>query len=146
MQIRRVKVADRTEWIRMRSELWPESPDDHPREVDQYFESASDTHAAFLAENEVGDICGFVEAGTRPYAEGCDSSPVGYIEGWWVDPGYREQGVGRALVSAAESWARGLGLTEMASDAELANAVSIDAHRAIGFHETDRIVCFRKAL
>lgn len=130
----------------MRSALWPDSPDDHALAVDQFFENVSDELATFIAENERGEIFGFVEAGTRPYAEGCVSSPVGYIEGWWVDPNYREQGVGGALLAAAESWARTLGLTEMASDADLANAVSIGAHCALGYTEAERIVCFRKEL
>ena len=130
----------------MRSALWPDSPDDHPREVDRYFESGREKLAAFIAEDERGGICGFVEAGTRPYAEGCVSSPVGYVEGWWVDPEYRERGVGRALFTAVESWARALGLTEIASDADVANALSIRAHRALGYEEIERIVCLRKAL
>ena len=130
----------------MRSELWPDSPDDHALAVDQFFENVSDELATFIAENEHGEIFGFIEAGTRPYAEGCVSSPVGYREGWWVDPDYRELGVGGALVAAAEGWARTLGLTEMASDADLANAVSINAHRALGYTEAERIVCFRKEL
>ena len=53
---------------------------------------------------------------------------------------------GTASTAAAESWARTLGLTEMASDADLANAVSIGAHRALGYTEAERIVCFRKEL
>ena len=87
-----------------------------------------------------------LEAGTRPYAEGCSSSPVGYIEGWWVDPDQREQGCGTALVTVAEDWARALGLSEMASDADMANELSHSAHRALAYTETQRIVCFRKSL
>ena len=34
----------------------------------------------------------------------------------------------------------------MASDAELHNAVSLEAHRALGFDEVERQVCFRKPL
>lgn len=39
----------------------------------------------------------------------------------------------RSSIAAAESWKRGLGLAEMASDAELANAGSRDAHRALAY-------------
>ena len=46
----------------------------------------------------------------------------------------------------AERWARALGYSELASDAEIDNTVSIAAHRALGFEETDRIVCFLKKL
>lgn len=130
----------------MRTALWPESPDDHPVEIDRYFAAADASLATFVVEDGGGTVCGFLEAGTRPYAEGCRSSPVGYIEGWWVDPDRRKRGYGAALVAAAEQWARQQGLSEMASDAELANAISQDAHRALGYTETDRIVCFLKPL
>ena len=130
----------------MRTEMWPESPDDHPREIEKFFRNPNGNVAVFVAESDDGRICGFLEAGTRPYAEGCLSSPVGYIEGWWVDTEYRRRGVGGALVAAAEDWARGHGLREMASDAEIENEVSNGAHRALGYKETQRIVCFQKSL
>ena len=130
----------------MRTALWPESPDDHPLEIDEFFEHRKDFLTTLVAEIDDGILCGFLEAGTRPYAEGCLSSPVGYIEGWWVDLEHRRQGVGAALVSAAEEWARSLGLHEMASDADICNELSHDAHRALGYAEAQRIVCFRKTL
>ena len=71
---------------------------------------------------------------------------VAYLEGWYVVPESRRQGVGRALVSAAEEWARAQGCAEFASDALLDNDVSAVAHRAIGFEETVQIRCFRKVL
>ncbi len=146
MKVRPANPNDRSEWIRMRTALWSDSPDDHPREIDEFFSRPNDTLATFVAERENGGLCGFLEAGTRPYAEGCLSSPVGYIEGWWVDPDQREQGCGAAMVAAAEDWARALGLTEMASDADLTNGPSQNAHRALGYTESQRIVCFRKPL
>ena len=146
MLIRPVETDDKLEWRRMRSSLWPDSPDDHLPEIDHFFENPSDKLATFVAENRRGEICGFIEAGMRPYAEGCQSSPVGYVEGLWVSPDYRKSGVGRALVAAAENWARGFGLSEMASDAEVGNRESQDAHRALGYEEAERIVCFRKEL
>ena len=130
----------------MRSALWPESPDDHPPEVDNFLARPDQFSATFVAESDDGSLCGFLEAGTRSYAEGCVSSPVGYIEGWWVDPEHRRMGVGAALVDAAEEWAKSLGLSEMASDADISNIISHNAHRALGYAEAQRIVCFRKPL
>ena len=89
---------------------------------------------------------GFLEAGTRKYAEGCDTSPVGYIEGWYVDEDLRGKGIGKALVKAAEDWTRLQGLTEMASDTWLDNEVSIQAHLKMGYEETERLVHFAKKL
>ena len=100
----------------------------------------------FVAERADGSLAGFVEAGTRPYADGCDTSPVGYVEAWYVDPDVRRQGLGRSLLVAAESWARARGYREMASDARLDNVVSHGAHRSAGYEEVDRVVQFRKLL
>ncbi len=146
MNIRPVTPNDRSEWLRMRTALWPESPSDHPIEVDQFFADSTGSLATFVIEEEGGGLSGFLEAAIRETAEGCSTSPVGYIEGWWVDPEVRGQGHGRALVQAAEAWASGLGLREMASDADLVNELSQKAHRALGYAEVDRIVCFRKSL
>ena len=100
----------------------------------------------FVAERDDGSVCGFVEVGTRGYADGCESSPVGYIEAWYVDPDVRRRGIGRALFQAAEAWARDAGYSEMGSDALLDNSVSHQAHIAIGYEEVGRIVQFRKPL
>ena len=98
----------------------------------------------FLAERDNGSVAGFVEAGSRPYADGCDTSPVGYVEAWYVDPDVRRKGYGRALLNAAEDWARREGYTEMASDALLDNDASHAAHHAAGYEEVGRVVQFRK--
>ena len=146
MRARKVTRDDRADWIRMRTALWSESPEDHPIEIDEYFASSDESAATFVVENEGGNVCGFLEAGTRPFAEGCNSRPVGYIEGWWVDPGHRRRGMGAALVAAAEEWARDRGLTEMASDTYPGNELSRDAHRALGYKEAATIICFSKQL
>lgn len=79
-------------------------------------------------------------------AEGCATHPVGYVEGWYVDPDVRRRGVGGMLVAAAEAWAASHGCREMASDAYADNAASIAAHRALGFAAGAAVVPFRKGL
>jgi aminoglycoside 6'-N-acetyltransferase I len=86
------------------------------------------------------------ELSLRPYAEDCRTSPVAFLERWYVIPAARRQGVGRALVSAAERWAREWGCSEFASDTELDNSTSAAAHRALGFEDAGAIRCFRKGL
>ena len=103
-------------------------------------------YAVFLAERDDGSISGFVEVGSRSYADGCETFPVGYIEAWYVDPDVRRGGYGRALFKAAEEGARGQGFTEMGSDALLDNEVSHAAHKRIGYEEVGRVVQFRKTL
>jgi aminoglycoside 6'-N-acetyltransferase I len=91
-------------------------------------------------------MIGFLEASLRAYADGCDSSPVGYIEGWYVLPEHRRRNVGRSLVQAAEDWARTRGCSEMASDVLLQNTISQQAHIRLGYEEVDRVVQYRKGL
>ena len=99
----------------------------------------------FVAEL-AGRIVGFLELDFRPYAPDCRSSPVPFIEGWYVEPAWQRRGIGRALVEAAEVKARDMGYTEIASDAEQGNADGIAAHRALGYEEVERVVCFRRSL
>lgn len=143
--VRLVGAADRAEWLRMRRLLWPDGADEHGAEIDACLAAADPSLATFVLARPDGRLGGFLEAGSRPYAEGC-AGPAGYIEGWWVDEDLRRQGHGRRLVAAAEAWAREQGFTEMASDALIDNRVSHLAHGALGYQEVERIVCFRKPL
>ncbi len=93
-----------------------------------------------------GCALGFVELSLRNYAEGCASSPVPYVEGLYVAESTRRRNVGRLLMSAAGDWAKASGFTEMASDTQIENEVSLGAHHAYGFTEVERIACLRKAL
>lgn len=144
--IRPAQVGDRSEWQRLRLALWPGDEADHAREIAAFFDNANPDLATFVIDRGNGHLGGFLEVQVRAYAEGCDSDRVGYLEGWYVAPDLRRQGWGRALVARAEAWGRQLGLTEMASDCELENRISAQAHAALGFQEVERIICFRKAL
>jgi aminoglycoside 6'-N-acetyltransferase I len=146
MHVRRVSPEDEAEWLRVRDALWPGlAPAHHRQEMADYLADEA-THAVFVVDRGDGRLGGFLEASTRTVAEGCETSPVGYIEGWYVDPDLRRSGWGGSLVAAAEEWARGRGYAEMASDCEIANGVSFRAHTALGYRETDRLVHFRKPL
>jgi aminoglycoside 6'-N-acetyltransferase I len=143
--VRPAEPRDRDEWLRMRDALWPGSLGDHDRETRAFFDAEMAPFVVFVAEIDVR-LVGFLELGFRNYAEGCESSPVPFIEGWYVDAAFRGRGIGRALVKAAEAHVRDAGHHEIASDAELTNVDSIAAHRALGFEEIERIVCFRRSL
>jgi aminoglycoside 6'-N-acetyltransferase I len=150
-RVRPAESADADALVGFRTALWPEgSWDEHAAEMAGYFAQprtlGSMPEAVLVASDGDGALLGFVELSRRPYAEGCRSSPVGFLEGWYVVPERRRQGVGRALVAAAEEWARGLGCSEFASDALVDNALSTRAHHALGFEEVVTIRCFRKPL
>lgn len=132
----------------MRRTLWPDDVDDHEAEIDTFFRNKNGGKLAVLvAERATKDgLCGFAEARLRDCADGCTTSPVAYLEGWYVDPDCRRTGVGAALIHAFEAWGRSCGAREAASDAELDNAISQNAHQALGFEESGRAVLYRKSL
>ena len=140
------RPADAPAWCCLRQALWPGEPNEHEEEIAQFFAGLTDEPQVVIVAEREGEILGFAEVSLRAYAEGCSSSPVGYLEGWYVVPEARRQGVGRALVRAAELWAREKGCTEFASDTELENTLSAEAHRALGFEEAGIVRCFRKRL
>lgn len=144
--IRPLREDDLSEWFRLRSLLWDETPaDDHQAEMMDIIEH-TDSQFVTVADVGGGRLAGFLEASIRPFVDDCSSENVGYLEGWYVEPDFRRSGIGRNLVDAAEEWARARGCTEMASDAELGNLISIAAHTDLGYEETSRLVHFRKAL
>jgi aminoglycoside 6'-N-acetyltransferase I len=145
--VRRVAERDRAAWLQMRMALWPHAAEEHARAIDEFLRGASKViDETLVCELEDGSIAGFAELRIRNYAEGSDATAVPHLEGWYVAPAHRRRGIGAALVAAAARWAARSGYAELASDAEITNAASIAAHGALGFEETDRIVCFLKKL
>jgi aminoglycoside 6'-N-acetyltransferase I len=126
--------------------LWPEvDPGQLRAEIDAMAGPGVGGRRGWIAE--AGDrAVGFAELGLRPYANGCDSQPVGFLEAIWVAPDWRGRGVARALLAAVEAAVRAEGLREIGSDALIGNTESLAAHAAWGFEEVERVVCFRKAL
>ncbi|MDJ0916171.1 MAG: GNAT family N-acetyltransferase [Woeseiaceae bacterium] len=149
MEIRPVVETDRSEWCRMRCALYS-NPD--PKEVDDWFEAAERGGttcvgvAVLVVDRGDGQLAGFAEIGSRDYAEGCETTPVAYLEGWYVDSDLRRSGLGARLLQAVEQWAKAAGFKELASDTEIDNDVSLRAHVALGFEEVERLICFRKPL
>ena len=108
---------------------------------------ASPRWAQFVAYSASGQAVGLAEAALRTdHVNGTESSPVPFLEGLYVAPQARRQGVGASLVAAVERWAREMGYRELASDARLENEAGHAVHRALGFEETERVVFFRKRL
>jgi len=146
--IRSIEARDAAAWGTMRARLWPHADAGELLRETAVFVAAGDPFidAAFIAEDEAAKPLGFVELSIRDFANGCDSMPIPFVEGWYVEPDARRQGLGRALMRAAETWAAEAGYAELASDTEVANVASQGAHAALGFEETERLVTFRKSL
>ncbi|MCC7116934.1 MAG: GNAT family N-acetyltransferase [Anaerolineales bacterium] len=145
VEIRRVNSQDKEIWLQMRKGIWPDAPDaDLSYDMDKLLANADG--AAFIAFVD-GQPAGMIEASLRKdYVEGCETSPVGYIEAWFVYPNFRGSGVAGVLTSAAENWAREKGCAEMGSDTWLENEASIRAHKKLGYAEIERLVHFVKPL
>ena len=145
LRIRRYQPADWDEWFRMNCALFPDfSVDEDVAEMRATLERTD--AAVFVLERAGGSLAGYIEVGERSIADGCPSGAVGYIEAWYVDPDVRRSGNGRALLQAAEDWARRCGYAEMASDALIDNDVSHRAHEHSGYTEVGRVVTYRKDL
>ena len=113
----------------------------------EFAETLSDSDAAFFIGYAENIPVGFAQCGLRrDYVEGTESSPVGYLEGIFVEEHYRKQGYAKKLLAACESWAKEQGCTEFASDCELDNIGSLQFHMAMGFAEANRIICFTKQI
>ncbi len=135
---------DMVRWWELRAELFPAEPPEQLRAYPGDYEGNEEV--AFVWETEADGLGGFVEASIRRYADGCSSSPVGFLEAWYVVPELRRRSGGRALLAAAEDWVRSKGCTEMGSDTWADDEAARAAHRAVGFTEVEVAVHFAKSL
>jgi aminoglycoside 6'-N-acetyltransferase I len=150
-KIRPAEIRDCAEIARLHLLLWPECElTDEKRQIETLLSTGRCgilPAAVFVAEATDGALVGFIEAGLRSHADGCNTSrPVGFVEGWFVQQEYRKLGLGRALMLSAENWARQQDAIEMASDALITEEGSNRAHRALGFEVVDLCVHYRKSL
>src|SRR5262245_3857985 len=98
--------------------------------------------ALFVADDG-GQVVASVHVAANPYLE---NDPSAEILGLVVADGYRSQGVGRALVSAAEEWAArlGCGVVRVRS-----NTIRTRAHAfydRAGFQRVKTQLCFEKSI
>ena len=141
----RARAEDASRLAELVGIVWPEHSREELREiVGEYI--GSDNSAVYYACAD-GQAVGVALCALRhDYVEGCETSPVGYLEGIAVREAYRHRAVARALLSECEQWAREKGCTEFASDCELTNDASLRFHLSVGFREENRIICFKKML
>ena len=143
--IRKAKLQDIRDVACLAVRLWPEHAVEEMEA--EYRALLSDADCAVYLSEQNGEANGFAQCQLRrDYVEGTETSPVGYLEGIFVDEAFRKQGVANKLLTACEDWAREQGCTEFASDCELLNTDSLRFHLAAGFTEANRIICFVKKL
>jgi aminoglycoside 6'-N-acetyltransferase I len=145
--IERCTSVEQTGWLRLRSQLWLQSPENALREEMDLLVAHPEKYVQFISYSQDRQPLGLVEASLRTdFVNGTTSSPVAFLEGLYVVPDARRKGIGRNLVGAVVSWGLAAGCTELASDALIENELSHTVHRALGFAETERVVYFRRSL
>ncbi|WP_109853429.1 aminoglycoside 6'-N-acetyltransferase [Aquimarina sp. AU58] len=98
-----------------------------------------------LAKTTNGVSIGFSIFSIRTdYVEGADKSPTGYLEGIYVEPEYRKEGIAKEFLKIGEEWCKEKGCTQIGSDTWLTNKESREFHKKIGFWEEDELVHFLK--
>ncbi|MBM4261786.1 MAG: GNAT family N-acetyltransferase [Deltaproteobacteria bacterium] len=145
--IEQLRSPSNLDWLRLRQALWPHcSGAEHETEMAR-FVAEPERYAQFIFYTDNRQAVGFVEASIRSdYVNGTESSPVAFLEGLYVVPKHRSQGVARRLVGTVAEWAKSRGCSELASDVLFDNEVSHAVHKALGFEETERVVFYRKHL
>ena len=143
--VKRAAMKDLADAARLGVLLWPGNTREELEEELSRLLSREDAQI-FLKFAQNRPI-GFAQCQLRrDYVEGTSTSPVGYLEGIFVEEIWRGQGIAKQLLAECEAWAREKGCTEFASDCELDNTSSLRFHLAMGFGEANRIICFTKNL
>lgn len=143
--LKKASISDVSTVAALALRLWP---DHGSEEMEEEFASTlSDENCAIFLLCDTEQSIGFAQCSLRrDYVEGTETSPVGYLEGIYVEEPHRRKGYARLLLYACEIWAREQGCTEFASDCELTNEESLHFHLNVGFEEANRIICFTKKL
>ena len=140
-----MQASDMDGLVDLAMELWPGHTKEELAEEFAALLQAKD--AAVFGWQQEGRWEAFAQCQLRrDYVEGCETSPVGYLEGVFVREPLRGRGVAKALLETCQAWAKEQGCTEFASDCELSNEDSLRFHLATGFQEAGRIICFTKRL
>lgn len=125
--------------------LWPDNERAELKE--EFLQLVPNSKTAIFLAKDSNNFIGFAQCQLRTdYVEGTESSPVGYLEGIYVNESYRGTGIAKLLLDACEQWAREKGCQEFASDVELNNSQSLNFHLKHGFTEANRIICLTKKL
>jgi aminoglycoside 6'-N-acetyltransferase I len=141
-----VTAQDCAEWVSLALALWPYETAQDMRDL-FLKRIPSKKDKTMLCRDEKGNPVAFIDLSIREeYVEGSSSSPVGYVEGIYVKPEYRLQGIARELLRLGEEWSRVHGCTEYGSDTEIENVESQAFHVRAGFEAAHTIVHFIKKL
>ena len=147
MHIRLTQDTKDKDWLQLRAEFIPELNLGEQAAFLDAFAQASAGFCGFVAHDQAEKAQGFAEVSIRTdYVNGCRHRPALYLEGIYVRPECRGQGMAKALCAAAEQWGLSRGCREFASDVYIDDVDSLAAHAGLGFVETERVVYFAKPI
>jgi len=143
MKIIPVNNDNLKEYVDLAMLLFPD--EDYDEEYKMYKESFNtDKEMGFLYQAD-NKYVGIMHLSIRSdYVNGTDTSPVLYLEAIYILLDYRNKGIARAFIGFAEEMAKDKGITQLASDCLLENHASELFHKACGFREEERVICFVK--
>ena len=143
--IKKATTEDALKVAIMAIKMWTEHTlDELTKEFENICENEERTIFLISVDNQA---VGFAQCQLRhDYVESTDSSPVGYLEGIFVEQEFRQNGYAKILLARCQEWAKEKGCIEFASDCKLNNYVSLEFHLKMGFTEANRIICFTKKL
>lgn len=142
----KLRRADDAKLMILARKLWPYVP---ARDLKTVFGNAHKrpAKATLIGARTDTALIGFIYATVRvDYVEGSDTSPVAYLEGIYVEPQHRKQGIAQEMLAELESWSRKKGLTELGSDAYATNKLSRRVHVRLGFKPQPLIAPFLKKI
>jgi aminoglycoside 6'-N-acetyltransferase I len=117
VKIRHARPKDTEMWERMRCDMWPDGREDHGPEIAAFFAGmGAEPEAVLVAEGADGHLVAVAELSIRTDLPSRLGQPVGYVEGLFIVPEARRQGIARSLLLASRGWARQQGCTGFASD------------------------------
>ena len=145
MKIIEVNDSYRDDWLRLRQHVYT-GVDTTFLEKEMASISSSKIFSCFVIEIKATGVIGFMELSLRNIVDGVIGGPVGYIEGLYVDPGYRGNGYGRCLIDRATEWFKSKNCQYIATDTELTNDAAQRYFEHLGFNKTWTVVQYLKAL
>lgn len=123
-----------SDWLDLVGQVW--QPDREKLLAD--YQAGAFPHEFLYVKNK--EAVGVISLSIRhEYVEGAASNPCAYLEGIFVLPGYRQQGIASQLIAFAKDWAKEHQLTQLASDCRWSNVVSQHFHQSLGFQEVSQI-------
>ena len=129
MRVRLMTLADASEVANLSGQLgYPSTP----RQIERRFQAleSRDDSALFVAEADDGAVSGWAHVLVQALME---SEPYAQLMGLVVAEGGRRRGAGRALLAAAEDWARQRGLSLMRVNSNSARTLARPFYERMGY-------------